>query len=105
MTDWEQPALVARLTDPATSWEAARSVEHVRESQLQVFRLLQDRGPSTDEALIQYARESGWPITDSGLRTRRSELVRLGWVEDSGDRGLTAAGRRTIVWRIVRATP
>jgi hypothetical protein len=36
----------------------------------------------------------------SGARTRRSELVDVGMVEDSGRRELTQAGRQTIVWRV-----
>jgi len=90
---------VARATDPLTSHEAAASVGDVRESQRMVLMMLNAVGPGTDEALVEHAGKVGYPISPSGLRTRRSELVRLGLVEDSGERERLASGRRAIVWR------
>ena len=37
---------------------------------------------------------------NSGLRTRRSELVDAGLVVDSGERKLTQNGAKSIVWRL-----
>lgn len=40
-----------------------------------------------------------WPfISEAGLRTRRAELVRWGFVEHTGDYGRTKANRPTKVW-------
>ncbi|WP_051103521.1 hypothetical protein [Terracoccus sp. 273MFTsu3.1] len=93
---------VARATDPETSHEAAASVGDVRESQRFVHSLLKASGGATDEALVNTTQNLGFPISPSGLRTRRSELVRLGLVEDSGERERLASGRRAIVWRVRR---
>jgi len=54
---------------------------------------------------------ASWPCTDDELanltampantaRPRRVELVRLGYVEDSGKRRLSSWGTRAIVWAI-----
>lgn len=91
---------VARNTDPGTSWAAAKSVVDVRESQWRVYLAFLDADGFTDEELIAHARGLAWPMSDSGIRTRRHELVTKGWLCDTGERRLTAAGRHTIVWGI-----
>lgn len=90
------PVAVARNTDPGTSHAAAASVEQIRESQRRVYDLL--ASPKCDEEIIATARDAGVQMTDSGIRTRRSELVDKGLVRDSGKRRKTAANRLTIVW-------
>ena len=46
--------------------------------------------------------ECGWPQqSDSGLRTRRKELVRLGFVEATDTPGTNSNGNATTNWRIV----
>jgi predicted HTH transcriptional regulator len=85
---------VARTTDPETSWEAARSVTGIRETQAEILRLLKERGPMTDEEVIAHyhGRQSV-----SGIRTRRHELVDAGLVKAAGKRkGQT--GRAMTVW-------
>lgn len=98
---------VARHSDPHTSHDAARSLPYdaVRYSQRQVWRLLASNGPSTDEELGMAARRYGLPISASGLRTRRSELVERGYVIDTGARARTASGRRAIVWAAIQHGP
>jgi hypothetical protein len=45
-----------------------------------------------------------WPEqTHSGLRTRRNELVTLGYLRDSGRKGETQAGGPSIVWELTDA--
>jgi hypothetical protein len=88
----------ARRYDPSTSHEAAASVNNVRESQLYILRLLRSRGPSTDEELWRCIPNN--IISVSGARSRRSELVGLGLVKDSGIRRKTKANRQTIVWEV-----
>jgi hypothetical protein len=98
----------ARTSDPATSHEAAASVD---ESSLParrraVLNLLRQYGPMSDTLLLaryDVAAEAGdVPTqTDSGIRTRRSELVGLGLVQDTGNRWWTPSNRRSIVWGAV----
>jgi hypothetical protein len=92
-----EPAAVARSTDPQTSWEAARSVSHIRESQNEVLRLFQSRGPMTDEQARGYYTGKQ---SLSGFRTRRSELVAQGRLVDTGRRLKGTTGRRMIVWGV-----
>ncbi len=98
-----EPRAHARVSDPATSHAAAASVGRIRESQLHVLRLFRLFGPMTDEQLLarqkEWVRQHGEPVmSDSGVRTRRSELVVLGKVRDSGKRARLATGRQAIVW-------
>lgn len=97
----------ARATDPQTSHDAADSVKDLNATQNMIFRLLEIM-PMSDEDLINYyqqqirmgADERDCPrASESGIRSRRAELVRMGKVVDSGDRARTASGRSTIVWR------
>lgn len=49
---------------------------------------------------------SPWPwISDSGIRTRCSELVAWGLVEDTGARGESATGRPATIWTLVGIHP
>ena len=95
---WDRPA-VARRTDPYTSHEAARSVTGIRASQQHVLSVLREHPEGLiDEELVREVR-SKVPMSISGVRTRRAELVELGLVRDSGDVRLTESNRRSIVWR------
>lgn len=96
---------LARKSDPETSREAARSVRNVTETQKLLHWLLLEHGPMTDEELAVKVERPGWgarlihPISPSGLRTRRKELVDQRKVADSGQRRPTRAGRQSIVWK------
>lgn len=99
------PTPIARTTDPATSHEAAATVTKLGDKQTAVLCIHRDNPAGiTDEQLIEQYREAidldpAVPDqTDSGIRTRRAELVKLGWLEDTGRKGLTASGRGTIIW-------
>jgi hypothetical protein len=87
----------ARSTDPETSHDAADSVRNIRASQIAVLALFM-AGPATDEQLAERAKARRLRISPSGLRSRRSELVRMGMVVDTGERERTYSNRRTIVW-------
>jgi hypothetical protein len=103
----------ARRTDPETSHEAAASLksETLSEQRARVYDHLKCYGPMTDTALLGGIHHSevgphgyipaGPKISPSGLRTRRSELVRMGLVEDTGRRERLRSGRKAIVWRAV----
>lgn len=43
---------VARRTDPQTSWDAARSVKLIRDSQRKIYTLLLLHGPMIDEEIF-----------------------------------------------------
>lgn len=95
---------VARRTDPETSHAAARSVADLTGKQQAVLDLLRASGPMTDEQLIDAYRQSAglssalWPEqSESGIRTRRSELARRGLVESVGTAS-TRSGRTCRVW-------
>ena len=91
---------VARTGDPDTSHAAAKSVRNLTNKQEAVLTLFQGYGPMTDETMRVKYLASGHrgPQSESGLRTRRSELVRKGLVKDSGERVKLASGRMAIVW-------
>jgi hypothetical protein len=90
---------VARRTDPDTSWEAARSIDRIRESQAAILGVLRAIEPATDEMLLDAVRSASIRMSPSGVRTRRHELVDLGFVRDTGNRVRGATGRRMILWR------
>ncbi len=98
----------ARTSDPVTSHEAAATLtpEKLRMSQAAVLRLF-NVGPMHDVALVdKYAiarvRYPEWypQQSESGLRTRRKELVRKGLLVDSGERARLVSGRNAIIWRL-----
>lgn len=98
---------VARATDPGTSWSAARSVTGIRPLQAWVLERLRAVGPLTDEGIaMEWERGNGamlerTRVSPSGLRTRRAELVDMGLVRDSGEKGRLPTGRLSIKWEAV----
>ena len=90
----------ARNTDPATSHEATATVTNVRATHEFVIRAL--RRPTHDVELVKrcqaYAKAPR--ASESGIRTRRSELVALGMILDSGKRVRLESGRQATVWQI-----
>lgn len=97
----------ARSTDPDTSQEAARNIRlTMTVKRMAVLEAVRLAGPITDLGLAEYYRAQriakGWPEqSDSGLRTRRSELVDLGKVQRVGDR--KERGARRALWSAVGA--
>jgi hypothetical protein len=91
----------ARKTDPQTSHEAAESVNNVTLTQEYVLKAL--RRARTDVQLIEAYRSmrKAPPASESGIRSRRAELVRKGLVVDTGSRQVLPSGRKAIVWWIV----
>jgi hypothetical protein len=103
----EQVPPRARSTDPDTSQEAARNIRlTMTVKRMAVLEAVRLAGPITDLGLADYYRAQrvakGWPEqSDSGLRTRRSELVDLGKVQRVGDR--KERGARRALWSAVGA--
>lgn len=94
-----------RTNDPITSHEAAASVRNVRVVHQIILDLL-DVGPATDtflrEAYNKFREHYGWPkVGESSIRARRSELVDMGLVEESGEYEVLESGRRSIIWKKV----
>jgi len=89
---------VARLTDPQTSIDAAQSVVNITPVKRAILDALHTA--MTDEELIRTLRATFGPkfASESGIRSRRAELVREGFVEDSLGRIKTESGRLSIVW-------
>ena len=90
----------ARKHDPETSHEAADSVSNKVKTQSAILRIL--FRPLTDEVLIGvYEIMAGEGLapkaSQSGIRSRRSELVDMGLIEAKGY-DMTLFGRRAIVW-------
>lgn len=101
----------ARNSDPSTSHEAAASVVKITEKQQAVLYLFQHAGPMHDERLvpIYQAAASTWdnipPQTDSGIRSRRSELVRKGFLVKTGRKTRTKANRRADIYAVCTPPP
>lgn len=95
MTRVPGPRAVARATDPKTSWDAARSVKDLLLSQQIILGAIIAYGPISDEDIHAALKN---PMSASGARTRRKELVDKGLVQDSGHRTKTRSGRQTILW-------
>lgn len=88
----------ARATDPQTSHDAAESVDRVTETQEYILRAL--RRPRADVELVEAYRnfKRAPRASESGIRSRRAELVDRGLVVDTGRRVRLDSGRYAIVW-------
>jgi hypothetical protein len=88
----------ARKTDPETSQDAADSVRDVTLTQEYILKAL--RRPRNDSQLIEAYRgyKTAPQASESGIRSRRAELVDAGLVDDSGRRIKMPSGRFSIVW-------
>ena len=94
----------ARKSDPKTSHDAADSVNNITATKKHILKVL--RTPKCDEQLVVMFRANG-PVdlrmtSESGIRSRRAELVREGRVVDTGKRIKLASGRHAIVWKAVK---
>lgn len=93
----------ARTTDPHTSHEAAASVKNLTQTQMAILNvLIKLRRPAADEEIIHHyqvqARLGIAPrASESGIRSRRAELVAYGKVVGKGE-GRTASNRKTVLW-------
>ena len=90
-----------RTLDPSTSHQAEKSVSGLAESYRIITGLFRVFGPMNDEQLIQVWPQDKKRASHSGIRSRRSELVAAGLIEDSGERITMPSGRASIVWRLV----
>jgi hypothetical protein len=88
----------ARYTDPQTSHDAAKSVTNITPVKRAILDILQTA--MADEELVATVRAIYGTAfaSESGIRTRRAELVRDGYVEDSKGRTKLDSGRQAILW-------
>lgn len=91
----------ARTTDPLTSHLAAASVTMatVNRGYQAVLAALED-GPKTDVQIEAFATGRFGPLSSSGLRTRRKELVDDGSIIDTGQKTQLASGRWATIWGV-----
>lgn len=96
----------ARWSDPSESHAAARSVRSTGPTHRRLMSLFKELGIGMTDSRIKgewarKVRDEGWPpVSDSGLRTRRRELVTAGLLRDSRRRLIGDSGRRTAVWEV-----
>ena len=95
----------ARSRDRKTSEEAADSVTAMTSKRKAVLELLRRLGPCTDPELVwhyegNYDKHAALKQTPQSIRSRRSELVRMGYVQAAGKQVTT--GRKHTIWEIVR---
>jgi len=90
-----------RTLDPSTSHQAEQSVTGLAGSYRIILGILREHGAMNDERLVITWRSTQTKTaSDSGIRSRRSELAAAGLVVDSGKRERMASGRMSIVWSI-----
>lgn len=86
----------ARVTDPATSHQAAARARHTAEDDRQlVLTILREHGPLTDFEIAELAGRQ-----QTSLGVRRGELVKVGLVEYAGITRPSPSGSPARVWRI-----
>lgn len=94
---------IVRRNDPETSFNAA--VSQTSEKRQRMYSLIHsylNQGSLTDEELVGVLNSGRNPeFSPSGIRSRRAELVKAGWVRDSGLQATSRAGHPTTVWEIV----
>lgn len=95
----------ARSRDRTTSKDAAASVTSMTSKRKAVLDLLKRLGPCTDPQLVwhyegSYDKHAALKQTPQSIRSRRSELVRMGYVQAAGK--AVTAGRKHTIWEIVR---
>ena len=97
----------ARKTDIETSHEAAASVKNITATQQAIMKLIQLQ-PMTDQRLVEFytaqirkGAVKDFPrASESGIRSRRAELVDRGILKDSGAREKLESGRSAVVWTV-----
>lgn len=98
----------ARKSDGPNSHKAAQSVTNLGRTRDEILRILKHYGPQADEQIIYAFRKCGMNAastcelcraSDSGIRSRRSELVTMGFVHEVGT-GKTKSGRPCAIWAL-----
>lgn len=69
------------------------------ETQTTLWRLLRLHGPQSHYGLYHIARASGFKFSPSSVRSRVSEMVKLGKAKPTKDVEITPSGRKAKIWR------
>lgn len=92
--------LVARSTDPGTSWAAARdATEKAPTHRVRCYQTLDRAHPG---GLTDYELAELTGLQQNSAGKRRGELRDAGLVEDSGQTRPAPSGSKAIVWRVVK---
>lgn len=96
--------VMARATDPQTSWDAADSVTNISDVQACIKMLLRST-PMCDEKLVEqyemWEKIDNFPqVTPQRIRTARADLVKLGQVVATEYKERMRSGRYGIIWRV-----
>jgi hypothetical protein len=77
----------------------ALEIANLSLTQEYVYRSLEV--PVTDQELaVIFKQTASAPnVTDTSIRSRRADLVKLGLVEETGERRKTSSGRKARVWQ------
>ncbi len=95
--------LRARREDPSTSHRAAEAQTPLRMSKnrQRVLDILIGHGPTTDHHILSvYRQMTGRKVPASGPRTRRAELVKMGFVEKADRLGRSPSGQPATRWKV-----
>lgn len=89
-----------RANAAKTSKRAAASVQRMTRKRQDVMATFRRFGALTDEQLVSvYGQmDDVADQSESGLRTRRSELVKMGLLCDTGQTRRIRSGRMAVVW-------
>jgi hypothetical protein len=98
-----------RTKDPITSHLAAEQVKHLGDTKKAIIRILRRKQMNDTDLVIAYknaiATGAAPNASESGIRSRRAELVERGYVIPSGRMERLASGRMSIIWKIGRRIP
>lgn len=90
----------ARKTDPQTSHAAAASVKDISLTKHYILKCLV-RARTDVELIEAYGKLKNAPrASESGIRSRRAELVREGYVVPTGLEVQLESGRYAKVWQV-----
>lgn len=98
----------ARNSDPTESFQAAESVNVAREMRILLTAmqgmLLHGELPADDSAIYWKIRSRmpSWKATAQGIRSRRAEAVRRGFVKRVDRDGVTSTGRHCSRWSLTK---
>jgi len=86
-----------------TSREAAMAVRARAPTQCALVLQALEQGPAHPEEITARIHARGHKVLLMSIRPRCSQLVRLGKIVDSGERGKGEGGCKAIVWRLATA--
>ena len=95
----------ARRTDPQTSYDAAAKVVNLGRTREAILDILKYTS-LPDESIVEIYQSrvfSGFDIpkaSESGIRSRRAELVKMGLVRNSGFKATIKSGNKAIAWEL-----